>query len=160
MADVESAKDFLFSTASAEDDSSQLLLSSGGDFQDYEDMSKGEWSLAKASSSYGEAYADPRCEMKKRQQQEIVVSGLAINTTSDISSEEEDNTNEDYQFLVTSKAQPDHTGILMSLVEPSVRKIGGGGAVSMSAFQVYLFDFFAKYSLAAAVETKPLARVF
>lgn len=96
--------------------------------------------------------------MKKRQQQEIVVSGLAINTTSDISSqEEEDNTNEDYQFLVqSSKAQADHsTGILMSLVEPSVRKIGGGGAVSMSAFQVYLFDlFFANY--AAAVETKPL----
>ena len=36
----------------------------------------------------GGAYADPRCEMKKRQQQEIVVSGLTINT-SDISSGEE-----------------------------------------------------------------------
>ena len=44
------------------------------------------------ANSYGGgnrgAYADPRCEMKKRQQQEIVVSGLTINT-SDISSGEE-----------------------------------------------------------------------
>ncbi len=107
------------------------------------------------TGSYGsEAYADPRYstsyEMKKRQQ-EIVVSGLPINTTSDISSEDEDNgtTNDSsssYQFLLqkaaasrtsSSRMMPaDPSNILMSLVEPSVRKIGGGGAVSTSAFQV------------------------
>ena len=122
--------------------------------------------------------------MKKRQQQEIVVSGLTINT-SDISSGEElaaaaitaatttaateDNgfatmTEQqtvavlpvsDYSILSAAtnnacingkdeggKMMPDQSGILMSrLIEPSVRKIGGGGAVSMSAFQVSTLYF-------------------
>lgn len=79
--------------------------------------------------------------MKKK---EIVVSGLAINT-SDISSsdsESEDNRsyyNSDYQFLSAGYKMPDP--ILTSLVQPSVRKIGGGGAVSMSAFQVSSLHF-------------------
>ena len=94
------------------------------------------------ANSYGGAYADPRCEMKKRQQQEIVVSGLTINTSDISSGEEEDNggSGEQQQFLLSSssnsKMMPDESGILMSLIEPSVRKIGGGGAVSLSAFQV------------------------
>ena len=133
--------------------------------------------------------------MKKRQQQEIVVSGLTINT-SDISSGEEltaaavsaaaagTSTIEDNGFATMTEqttvplppdysilssatnlaaatdiaaADPsaacingkevsemmlDQSGILMSrLIEPSVRKIGGGGAVSMSAFQVSLLYF-------------------
>ena len=122
--------------------------------------------------------------MKKRQQQEIVVSGLTINT-SDISSGEElaaaaitagtttateDNgfatmTEQqtvavlpvsDYSILSAAtnnacingkdeggKMMPDQSGILMSrLIEPSVRKIGGGGAVSMSAFQVSKLHYY------------------
>ena len=81
--------------------------------------------------------------MKKRQQQEIVVSGLTINTSDISSGEEEDNGGRGgggrgEQFLLSSnsKMMPDESGILMSLIEPSVRKIGGGGAVSLSAFQV------------------------
>ena len=136
----------------------------------------------------GGAYADPRCEMKKRQQQEIVVSGLTINT-SDISSGEElagtamtttaaATTTEDNGFATMTEQQtvaallptsdysilspatnnggacindgkddgkmmPDQSGILMSrLIEPSVRKIGGGGAVSMSAFQVSTLHYY------------------
>ena len=136
----------------------------------------------------GGAYADPRCEMKKRQQQEIVVSGLTINT-SDISSGEElagtamttaaaATTSEDNGFATMTEQQtaaallptsdysilspatnnggacindgkddgkmmPDQSGILMSrLIEPSVRKIGGGGAVSMSAFQVSTLHYY------------------
>ena len=88
----------------------------------------------------GGAYADPRCEMKKRQQQEIVVSGLTINT-SDISSGEEEEgeakaekdkrnlTDACSSFLVADE---------MSLIEEtSVRKVGGGGALSTSIFQVF-----------------------
>ena len=145
------------------------------------------------ANSYGGAYADPRCEMKKRQQQEIVVSGLTINT-SDISSGEErvaaaaaaiataataseDNgfatmTEQQQTAALLSTAGPDYSillpapntgnacikgkdssggkmmaadqsGILMSrLIEPSVRKIGGGGAVSMSAFQVSTLHYY------------------
>ena len=124
--------------------------------------------------------------MKKRQQQEIVVSGLTINT-SDISSGEElaatatTAANEDNGFATMTeqtavqlpadysihsnanatdayifggveedlgggggdgKMMLDQSGILMSrLIEPSVRKIGGGGAVSMSAFQVSTLYF-------------------
>ena len=41
------------------------------------------------------------------------------------------------------KMMPDQSGILMSrLIEPSVRKIGGGGAVSMSAFQVSTLHYY------------------
>ena len=132
--------------------------------------------------------------MKKRQQQEIVVSGLTINT-SDISSGEElaaaaaaasaataaDEDNgfatmteqtavqlpADYSIHSNATAADayifggddedlgnggggggggnmilDQSSILMSrLIEPSVRKIGGGGAVSMSAFQVSTLYF-------------------
>ena len=135
--------------------------------------------------------------MKKRQQQEIVVSGLTINT-SDISSGEElaaaaasaataaaaaTAANEDNGFATMTeqtavqlpadysihsnatatdayifggddedlgsgggggggKMMLDQSSILMSrLIEPSVRKIGGGGAVSMSAFQVSTLYF-------------------
>ena len=136
--------------------------------------------------------------MKKRQQQEIVVSGLTINT-SDISSGEElaaaaasaataaaataaDEDNgvatmteqtavqlpADYSIHSNATATDayifggddedlgsgagggggggkmmlDQSSILMSrLIEPSVRKIGGGGAVSMSAFQVSTLYF-------------------
>ena len=140
-------------------------------------------SASGGNSYYGRgAYADPRCEMKKRQQQEIVVSGLTINT-SDISSGEElagtamttaaeDNgfatmteqqtaallPTSDYSILSPAtnngggacingkddgKMMPDQSGILMSrLIEPSVRKIGGGGAVSMSAFQVSTLHYY------------------
>ena len=81
--------------------------------------------------------------MKKRQQQEIVVSGLTINT-SDISSGEEEEeegeakaekdkgnlTNACSSFLVADE---------MSLIEEtSVRKVGGGGALSTSIFQVFI----------------------
>ena len=102
-------------------------------------------SASGGNSYYGRgAYADPRCEMKKRQQQEIVVSGLTINT-SDISSgegeEEEEGeakaekdkgnlTNARSSFLVADE---------MSLIEEtSVRKVGGGGALSTSIFQVFI----------------------
>ena len=131
--------------------------------------------------------------MKKRQQQEIVVSGLTINT-SDISSGEElaaaaaaaataaaaTAADEDNGFATMTeqtavqlpadysihsnatatdayifggddedlgsggggKMMLDQSSILMSrLIEPSVRKIGGGGAVSMSAFQVSTLYF-------------------
>ena len=101
-------------------------------------------SASGGNSYYGRgAYADPRCEMKKRQQQEIVVSGLTINT-SDISSGEEEEeegeakaekdkgnlTNARSSFLVADE---------MSLIEEtSVRKVGGGGALSTSIFQVFI----------------------
>ena len=99
-------------------------------------------SASGGNSYYGRgAYADPRCEMKKRQQQEIVVSGLTINT-SDISSGEEEEeeakaekdkgnlTNAGSSFLVADE---------MSLIEEtSVRKVGGGGALSTSIFQVFI----------------------
>ena len=98
-------------------------------------------SASGGNSYYGRgAYADPRCEMKKRQQQEIVVSGLTINT-SDISSGEEEGeakaekdkgnlTNACSSFLVADE---------MSLIEEtSVRKVGGGGALSTSIFQVFI----------------------
>ena len=101
-------------------------------------------SASGGNSYYGRgAYADPRCEMKKRQQQEIVVSGLTINT-SDISSGEEEEeegeakaekdkgnlTNACSSFLVADE---------MSLIEEtSVRKVGGGGALSTSIFQVFI----------------------
>ena len=78
--------------------------------------------------------------MKKRQQQEIVVSGLTINT-SDISSGEEEEGE--------AKAEKDKRNLTdacssfpvadeMSLIEEtSVRKVGGGGALSTSIFQVF-----------------------
>ena len=81
--------------------------------------------------------------MKKRQQQEIVVSGLTINT-SDISSGEErerggEEAEKDKRNLTdacSSFLVPDE----MSLIEEtSVRKVGGGGALSTSIFQVFLF---------------------
>ena len=80
--------------------------------------------------------------MKKRQQQEIVVSGLTINT-SDISSGEEEEEGE-------AKAEKDKGNLTnacssflvadeMSLIEEtSVRKVGGGGALSTSIFQVFI----------------------
>ena len=95
-----------------------------------------------SGSGGGEAYADPRCEMKKRQQQEIVVSGLTINT-SDISSGEErerggEEAEKDKRNLTdacSSFLVPDE----MSLIEEtSVRKVGGGGALSTSIFQVFI----------------------
>ena len=101
-------------------------------------------SASGGNSYYGRgAYADPRCEMKKRQQQEIVVSGLTINT-SDISSGEErerggEEAEKDKRNLTdacSSFLVPDE----MSLIEEtSVRKVGGGGALSTSIFQVFLF---------------------
>lgn len=100
-------------------------------------------SASGGNSYYGRgAYADPRCEMKKRQQQEIVVSGLTINT-SDISSGEEEEEGE-------AKAEKDKGNLTnacssflvadeMSLIEEtSVRKVGGGGALSTSIFQVFI----------------------
>ena len=89
----------------------------------------------------GEAYADPRCEMKKRQQQEIVVSGLNINA-SDISSEEEEpeETTDDLEAVVEKSSSVEHIlfqdEALINLIGPAVKKVGGGGAVSLSAFQV------------------------
>ena len=65
-------------SSSYERETSQSFLSGACGLRDHH----------QSNSYYGEAYADPRCEMKKRQQQEIVVSGLTINT-SDISSGEE-----------------------------------------------------------------------
>ena len=100
-------------------------------------------SASGGNSYYGRgAYADPRCEMKKRQQQEIVVSGLTINT-SDISSGEErerggEEAEKDKRNLTdacSSFLVPDE----MSLIEEtSVRKVGGGGALSTSIFQVFI----------------------
>ena len=120
-------------SSSYERETSQSFLSGACGLRDHH----------QSNSYYGEAYADPRCEMKKRQQQEIVVSGLTINTSDISSGEEEDNGGRGgggrgEQFLLSSnsKMMPDESGILMSLIEPSVRKIGGGGAVSLSAFQV------------------------
>ena len=90
--------------------------------------------------------------MKKRQQQEIVVSGLNINT-SDISSELEEEAVEADEAVPKSAAAlaVENTGSvehlflqdegLINLIEPAVRKVGGGGAVSLSAFQVGLFPF-------------------
>ena len=106
-------------------------------------------SASGGNSYYGRgAYADPRCEMKKRQQQEIVVSGLTINT-SDISSGEEEERGEAAEkdkrnltdacssFLVADE---------MSLIEEtSVRKVGGGGALSTSIFQVFLSFYSNEY---------------
>ena len=90
------------------------------------------------SSARG-TYADP--EMKKRQQQEIVVSGLNINA-SDISSEEEEpeETTDDLEAVVEKSSSVEHIlfqdEALINLIEPAVKKVGGGGAVSLSAFQV------------------------
>ena len=106
-------------------------------------------SASGGNSYYGRgAYADPRCEMKKRQQQEIVVSGLTINT-SDISSGEEEERGEaaekDKRNLTdacSSFLVPDE----MSLIEEtSVRKVGGGGALSTSIFQVFLSFYSNEY---------------
>ena len=90
------------------------------------------------SSARG-TYADP--EMKKRQQQEIVVSGLNINA-SDISSEEEEpeEATDDLEAVVEKSSSGEHIlfqdEALINLIEPAVKKVGGGGAVSLSAFQV------------------------
>ena len=79
--------------------------------------------------------------MKKRQQQEIVVSGLNINA-SDISSEEEEpeETTDDLEAVVEKSSSVEHIlfqdEALINLIEPAVKKVGGGGAVSLSAFQV------------------------
>ena len=107
-------------------------------------------SASGGNSYYGRgAYADPRCEMKKRQQQEIVVSGLTINT-SDISSGEErerggEEAEKDKRNLTdacSSFLVPDE----MSLIEEtSVRKVGGGGALSTSIFQVFLSFYSNEY---------------
>lgn len=78
-----------------------------------------------------------------------MVSGLNINT-SDIYAEaggekkdsESAGKNNSLFLLTSNEAEAveaeaaEGGGILMSLIEPSVRKIGGGGAVSVSAFQV------------------------
>ena len=120
-------------SSSYERETSQSFLSGACGLRDHH----------QSNSYYGEAYADPRCEMKKRQQQEIVVSGLTINT-SDISSGEErerggEEAEKDKRNLTdacSSFLVPDE----MSLIEEtSVRKVGGGGALSTSIFQVFLF---------------------
>ena len=85
---------------------------------------------SRAAAAARRTYVDP--EMKKRQQQEIVVSGLNINT-SDISSSEEE---EEESEVIDEQLQLFQDETLISLVEPTVRKVGGGGAVSLSAFQV------------------------
>ena len=90
---------------------------------------------SRAAAAARRTYADP--EMKKRQQQEIVVSGLNINT-SDISSSEEE---EEESEVIDEQLQLFQDETLVSLVEPTVRKVGGGGAVSLSAFQVSLLLF-------------------
>lgn len=84
-----------------------------------------------AAAAARRTYVDP--EMKKRQQQEIVVSGLNINT-SDISSSTEEE--EEESEVIDEQLQLFQDETLISLVEPTVRKVGGGGAVSLSAFQV------------------------
>ena len=85
-----------------------------------------------AAAAARRTYVDP--EMKKRQQQEIVVSGLNINT-SDISSSTEEEEEEESE-VIDEQLQLFQDETLISLVEPTVRKVGGGGAVSLSAFQV------------------------
>ena len=101
------------------------------------------------ANSYGYggvgAYADPRCEMKKRQQQEIVVSGLTINT-SDISSGEErvaassggapaiaTTAIEDNGFATMTEQQ---TAALLSTAEPdySILLPGGSGVTQGNIF--------------------------
>ena len=94
---------------------------------------------SRAAAAARRTYVDP--EMKKRQQQEIVVSGLNINT-SDISSSEEE---EEESEAIDEQLQLFQDETLVSLVEPTVRKVGGGGAVSLSAFQVSLFLFTLMY---------------
>ena len=72
-----------------------------------------------SSDSENEVAEDSSLMMSGKE--EIVVSGLGLDQTlpvADMSSGLEDN------------------GMVMSLIEPCVRKIGGGGAVSVSAFQV------------------------
>ena len=86
---------------------------------------------SRAAAAARRTYVDP--EMKKRQQQEIVVSGLNINT-SDISSSTEEE--EEESEVIDEQLQLFQDETLISLVEPTVRKVGGGGAVSLSAFQV------------------------
>lgn len=121
---------------------SESFLSGACGLRDHHQHRRRPSSSGSGGNSYygGGAYADPRCEMKKRQQQEIVVSGLTINT-SDISSGEEEEgeakaekdkrnlTDACSSFLVADE---------MSLIEEtSVRKVGGGGALSTSIFQVF-----------------------
>ena len=85
-------------------------------------------------------------KLKKRQQQEIVVSGFTINT-SDCSeelelaeaeaeaAEDKRSLTEAYSLFPNSREQEQADE--MSLVEEtSVRKVGGGGALSTSIFQV------------------------
>ena len=88
---------------------------------------------SRAAAAARRTYVDP--EMKKRQQQEIVVSGLNINT-SDISSSTEEEEEEEESEVIDEQLQLFQDETLISLVEPTVRKVGGGGAVSLSAFQV------------------------
>lgn len=67
-----------------------------------------------------------------RQQQEIVVSGLNINASDVSSGAEEDLSEAEDEALMEEQH-------MMSLIEPAaVRKVGGGGFVSLSAFQVCL----------------------
>ena len=88
-------------------------------------------------------------KLKKRQQQEIVVSGFTINTSDcseELEAEAEAEAAEDKRSLTEAYSLFPHSreqeqADEMSLVEEtSVRKVGGGGALSTSIFQV-LFKF-------------------
>ena len=67
----------------------------------------------------------------------MVVSGLTISNNSDISNAEEDEESEDEESLWYSPlAANTKESVMMALKKPAVKKVGGGGYVSKTIFQV------------------------